>query len=245
MSGRYNMGVYPEVRVYADPFDGLIVQLTELRGLIKIVPPLIEEDRGRRWREIGERPSDGEDGEVIDIYGDEAGPEEGYGFADFGRTIRVAAVVFGWAVFQDYLVRELKRSYLSYDLSGYPALAVLVDEDVRNWDRRFDQVVKRYRNFAGISLSSLSSWDHVRHARELRNALVHNQGQYTQAYLKTKLAYRPTEEDLHGSPPPADDAALINHEVIPLSPMLADMVITQLHTAATEVRERVDQALRK
>jgi hypothetical protein len=239
------MSVYPEVRVYADPFEGLIVQLAELRGLIKIVPPLIDEDRERRWREISERPSDGEDGDVIDVYGDEAGPEEGYGFADFGRTIRVAAVVFAWAVFQDYLARELKRNYLDYDLSESPVLAVLVDEDVRNWDRRFDQIRKRYRDFGGIVLNELPSWDQVLHAQELRNALVHNQGQYTRAYLKTKLAYRPTEEDLDGSPPPADDAALINHEVIPLSPTLADAVIMQLHTAATEVREAVDQARRK
>jgi hypothetical protein len=107
--GRYNLSVYPEVRAYADPFEGLTVQLTELRGLIKTVPPLIEADRERRWTEIGERPSDGEDGEVIDVYGAEAGPEEGWGFADFGRTIRVAAVVFAWAVFQDYLAHELKR----------------------------------------------------------------------------------------------------------------------------------------
>lgn len=235
----------PEVRVYADPFEGLIVQLTELRGLIKIVPPLIEEDRERRWREISERPSDGEDGEVIDVYGDEAGPEEGYGFADFARTIRVAAVVFGWAVFQDYLAHELKRSYLDYDLSGSPALAVLVNEDVRTWDRRFDQIRKRYRDFGGIVLNELPSWDQVLHAQALRNALVHNQGQYTRAYLKTKLAYRPTEEDLHGFPPPADDAALIDREVIPLSPALAEAVITQLQTAAIEVREAVDQARRK
>lgn len=69
--------MYPEVRVYPDPFEGLRVQLTEMRGLVKIVPPLIEADRERRWREIGERPSDGEDGDVIDVYGDEAGPEEG------------------------------------------------------------------------------------------------------------------------------------------------------------------------
>jgi hypothetical protein len=149
------MSVYPEVRVYADPFEGLTVQLTELRGLIKIVPPLIDADRERRWKEIGERPSDGEDGEVIDVYGDEAGPEEGYGFADFGRTIRVAAVVFAWAVFQDYLARELKRSYLSYDLSESPALAVLVAEDVRSWDRRFDQIRRRYRDFGGIVLDKL------------------------------------------------------------------------------------------
>jgi hypothetical protein len=237
------MSVYPEVRVYADPFEGLTVQLTELRGLIKIVPPLIEADRERRWTEIGERPSDGEDGDVVDVYGAEAGAEEGWGFADFGRTIRVAAVVFAWAVFQDYLARELKRSYLGYDLSKSRALAVLVEDDVRNWDRRFDRIVKRYGDFAGIALSKLPSWAEVLHAQELRNALVHNQGQYTRAYLKTKLAYRPTEEDL----PFAlvdDDSALIDHEVIPLSFTLADAVITQLLAAATEVRAAIDQARR-
>ena len=239
------MSMYPEVRFYADPFEGLRVQLDELRGLIKIVPPLIDEDRERRWREISERPSDGEDGDVIDVYGDEAGPEEGYGFADFGRTIRVAAVVFAWAVFQDYLARELKRSYLDYDLSEFPALAVLVEEDVRNWDRRFDQITKRYRDFGGIALSELSSWDQILHAQELRNALVHNQGQYTRAYLKTKLAYRPTEEDLDGSPPPVEDAALINREVIPLPLTFADAVIAQLQNAATELREAIDRTRRK
>jgi hypothetical protein len=119
MSSGTTWRVHPEVRVYADPFDGLKVQLTELRGLIKIVPPLIDKDRERRWREISERPSDGEDGDVIDIYGDEAGPEEGYGFAEFDRTIRVAAVVFAWAVFQEYLARELERSYL--DIT-YPSI---------------------------------------------------------------------------------------------------------------------------
>ncbi|HEX5929528.1 MAG TPA: hypothetical protein VFY48_09050 [Solirubrobacterales bacterium] len=237
--------MHPEVRVYADPFDGLKVQLAELRGLIKTVPPLIDQDRERRWREISERPSDGEDDDVIDIYGDEAGPEEGYGFAEFDRTIRVAAVVFAWAVFQDYLARELKRSYLDYDLSEYPALAKLVEEDVRNWDRRFDQIAKRYRDFGEIALSKLSSWDQILHAQALRNALVHNQGQYTLAYLKEKLAHRPTKEELDGSTPPADDAELIDREVIPLSFELADAVITHLDTAATEVRGAVDQARRK
>jgi hypothetical protein len=236
------MSVYPEVRVYADPFEGLTVQLTELRGLIKLVPPLIEADRERRWKEISERPSDGEDGDVIDVYGAEAGAEEGWGFADFGRTIPVAALVVAWAVFQDYLARELRRNYLSYDLSEYSALAVLVEEDVRNWDRRFEQLKKRYRDFAGIALSELRTWDQVLHAQELRNALVHNQGQYTRAYLNTKLAYRPTKDDLHGFTPPADDADLIDHEIIPLSLTLADAVITQLRAAATEVREAIDQA---
>lgn len=232
------MGVYPEVRHYSDPFEGLTVQLTEMRGLIRIVPPLVEADRERRWREISERPSDGEDDEIIDIYG----AEEGWGFADFGRTIRVSAVVFAWAIFQDFLARELKRTFLGHDLSEHPALAKLVEEDVRIWDRRFDQLKNRYRDFAGIRLSDLPSWDRILHALELRNALVHNQGEYTRAYLNTNLAYRPTEEDLQGFPPPADDAGLINHEVIPLSLELAQATVTQLLVAAAEVREAIDSA---
>jgi hypothetical protein len=241
-SRRYNMTMHPAVRFYADPFEGLTVQLTELRGLIKIVPPLIDADRERRWREISERPGDGEDGDVVDVYGAEAGSEEGWGFADFGRTIRVAAVVFAWAVFQDYLARELKRNYVSYDLSEHPALAMLVEEDVRTWDRRFDQIKKRYRDFGGIALAKLPRWDQVLHAQELRNALVHNQGQYTRAYLRTKLAYRPTEADLDGFAPPTDDVGLIDHEVIPLSLTLADAVISQLLAAAAEVRQAIDHS---
>jgi hypothetical protein len=78
-------------------------------------------------------------------------------------------------------------------------------------------------------------WDQVHHAQELRNALVHNQGQYTQKYLNTRLAHRPTNDELHGFSPRTDDA-LINREVIPLSLGLVDGAITQLLEAATEVR---------
>jgi hypothetical protein len=242
--GRYNINVHPQVRIYADPLEGLTAQLTELRGLIKFVPPLIDADRERRWAEISARPSDGEDGEVIDIYEAEAGAAEGWGFADFPRAIRVAAVVFAWAVFHDYLARELKRRYLSYDLSEFPALAVLAEDDLRRWDRRFDQIKKRYRDFAQIKLSELASWQEILHAQELRNALVHNQGQYTRAYLRTTLAHRPTEEDLGAFGSSTDDDALVDDELIPLSFTLADTVITQLLTAAGEVREALDQTQR-
>lgn len=116
---------------------------------------------------------------------------------------------------------------------------MLVEEDVRSWDRRFEQLRRRYRDFAGIALNELPSWDQVLHAQELRNALVHNQGQYTRAYLATRLAYRPTTEDLLGITPPSDDSSLIDHEVFPLSRKLADTVITELHLAATEVHQAV------
>jgi hypothetical protein len=234
--------VYPEVRVYSDPFEGLTVQLTELRGLIKVVPPLIETDRQRRWDEIGARPSEGEDGDMIDVYEAEAGAEEGWGHADFARTIYVAAVVTAWAVFQDYLARQLNESYLSFDLSQHPPLAALVDEEVRTWDRRFDKIEKRYRDFAGIPLAQWPSWDRVRHVHELRNALVHNQGQYTAAYLRTKLAYRPTKDDLSGFTPPGNDDGLINHETIPLSFTMVDDLIAQLIEVAAEVRDTISRS---
>lgn len=113
---------------------------------------------------------------------------------------------------------------------------------MRSWDRRFDQLKNRYRDFADVRLSELPSWDRILHALELRNALVHNQGEYTRAYLKTNLAYRPTKQDLQGFPPPAGDAGLINHEVIPLSLELAEATVTQLLVAATEVRDAIGGA---
>lgn len=236
--GGTSRGVYPEVRVYSDPYEGLTAQLTQLRGLVKLVPPLIEADRRRRWDEISSRPSDGEDDEVIDVYSKEAGAEEDWGFANFDHTIYLAAVVTAWAAFQDYLARQLAKRYLRYDLSEHPPLAKLVQEDVRSWDRRFDALIKRYSDFAGVALKALPGWDHVVHAQELRNALVHNQGQYTRAYLKTKHAYRPTEDDLPFAP--RTDEGLVDHEVIPLSRTLVDSVITQLLAVAMAVREALD-----
>jgi hypothetical protein len=64
----------------------------------------------------------------------------------------------------------------------------------------------------------LPSWDQVRHAQELRNALVHNQGQLHELVPEDE-ARLPTDarRGLHGFAPPADDAGLIDHQVIPLS----------------------------
>ncbi len=144
-------------------------------------------------------------------------------------------------VFREYLVRQLKANYLNFDLSEHPPLAKLVEEETRVWDRRFDQIEKRYKDFAGIKVTDWPSWEYVRHANELRNALTHNLGQYTSAYLRTKLAYRPTSEDLHGFSSPSSDDGLINRESIPLSSTMADTVIGQLIEVAREVRDAIQQ----
>jgi hypothetical protein len=231
--------MYPHIRHSSDPFEGLEAQLMELIGLIKIVPPLIEADRERRWNEIGARPGD-PDSDWIDIYETEAGPEEGWGFADFSHTIQAAALVTAWGTFHECLIRQLLEKCLDYDLKGHPALACLIADERRKLDRRFDDVQQRYSDFAKINLKALPRWDSVTHAHQLRNALVHNAGQYTQSYLKTKLARRPTKEDFDGVTPPKSDARLIDKELIPLSPEFTEQVIFGLIEAAREVRDALD-----
>lgn len=234
--------MYPDVRAYSDPFEGLKAQLTPLRGLIKIVPPLIDEERQRRYEAIGARPGSPDDPDMIEIYESEAGPEEGYGHADYARTIYFAAVITAWTTFQDYLARQLEVNYLRYDLSDHPLLATLVKDETRDWDYRFDKIVQRYRDFAGIRLKKVTGWDHVQHARELRNALVHNQGLYTSNYLATRFAFRLTKDDLLGAPPPPDDADWIDEEAIPLSYARVDQVIGQLIEVGAEVRAAIRKA---
>lgn len=127
--------MYPHIRHSSDPFEGLKAQLMELIGLIKIVPPLIEADRERRWNEIGARPGD-PDSDWIAIYETEAGPEEGWGRADFSHTIQAAAVVTAWGTFHECIIRQLLEECLAYDLKGHPALACLIADERRKLDRR-------------------------------------------------------------------------------------------------------------
>jgi hypothetical protein len=131
------------VRHYSDPYQGLEVQLAQLKGLVRIVPPLIEADRNRRWNEIGERDGEPEE-EMIDIYASEAGPEEGWGHADFARTLYSTAIVTAWETFNVYLVRQLFEVCLSYNLREHPVLEKLVEDERRTWGRRFENVQRRY-----------------------------------------------------------------------------------------------------
>ncbi|MGH2777279.1 MAG: hypothetical protein ACRDJB_01370 [Actinomycetota bacterium] len=226
----------PRLRSYADSYDGLDEQLVELRGFIRVVPPLIQEDRDRRWTEIGSRPGD-PDREMIDIYESEAGPGEGWGHADFARILYSAAIITAWEVFRVYLVQQLHAMSLRYNLTDHPALAIIVLEERRRLDRRFEAVQRRYKEFASIELAKIPGWDAVLHAQALRNALVHNLGHFTQAYLNTGRARRPTKEDAFGFSPPKDDADLIDEVSIPLSEAISDQVIEQLLEFAAKVKD--------
>lgn len=218
----------PHVRSHRDALGGLRQQFAELRGLVHIVPPLIEEDRDRRWKEIGSRPSDGSD-EWIEVYEREAGPEEGWGHADFAHAVLSSAAVTGWEAFHASLSRLLQARYLAYDLAEHPALRLLVSAELRDWDRRFDALRDRYKDLAGIRFSQLPGWSRVVHARELRNAITHNFGQYTERYLRVQDARRPDRDAYFG---PTSDQALIDNYAIPLDTAFVTEVLEGLYAFA-------------
>jgi len=220
-------------------FQRLNDELLELRGLIRLVPPLIEEDRQRRWEEIGDRPGD-PDLEWIDIYEREAGPDEGWGHADFARVLYASTVVTAWETFRFHVTSSLFDATLRYDLSAHPALRMVVAAERRSWDRRFEVVVRRYKDFLGIQLTSLTKWESVRHAQLLRNAIIHNAGRYTTEYVKFKAALRPDPADPYRFGPVPRDEQLVGKEEIPLSRGPIDGLIDDLSSAALELQQRLE-----
>jgi hypothetical protein len=229
----------PELRAYSDPYDALRQQLQQLLGLIKLVPPLIEADRERRWNEIGDRPGDPEV-DMIEIYETEAGPEEGYGHAQYDRILYSTAVVTAWESFHVYLAHLLDRRCLRYDLKEHPVLSSLVDTERSKWDRQFQLLVSRYSQFGRVKLSDLGqTWNDVLHAQELRNALVHNLGYYTANYVKRPDARWPTEEDdvPYAIPDTLDE--LVNRQPIPLGEAFTAGVITKLLDSAKVIGDRL------
>lgn len=133
-------------------------------------------------------------------------------------------------------MRQLSGVCLKHDLREYPVLAKLVEEERRKWDRRFDDLKRRYKDFVQIELEKLPSWQDIEHAREFRNALVRNLGLYTAPYLKTSLARRPVREHWEFHLPDTDEN-LVDNEPIPLDLELSEKVIADLLGAAKEVND--------
>ena len=96
------------IRGFADPLDGLLMQLDELRGFAHTVPPLIDADRQAIWNRVASSPGN-PDEDMLDTFAKEACEGTGGGFADFGRVAYSAALVLGWELFRDYLALHLAK----------------------------------------------------------------------------------------------------------------------------------------
>jgi hypothetical protein len=215
------------VRDFADPLDGLLWQMDELRGFARVVPPLIEQDRQALWDRLGSEPSDGEQ-ELIDVYSQESGRDTGYGFARYDRVVFSAALVLGWEVFRDYLVINL--AYRIRNPGGWhrSSLRDTLEKDL-SWlspERLVDRIGK-----GGVQLENLPGFDDVRQIQHTRNAIVHNQGLYTVDYVQGTTPRWPTDEDgwnpTGNMTPDERNKYLLDRKQIPLD---ADYIRTSLDT---------------
>jgi hypothetical protein len=179
---------------YANPLEGLLAQLDELRGFARTVPPLIQADREARWLRLSEEAPRYEGEETIEAYSRESGSDTGYGFAPFGRTVLAATTVLGWEVFRDYLALRL-AAIESGRRWGRRTARDQREEEL--WSMPLDRLKKAFAA-VGIRIGQLKGWETLGEIQLTRNAIVHNHGRYTREYLHHSKARYPTDEDLAG-----------------------------------------------
>jgi hypothetical protein len=225
------------IRDFADPLDGLLMQLDELRGFARTVPRLIDADRQATWEKVASSPGDADE-DILDAFAREAGEGTGGGFADFGRTVYSAALVIGWEVFRDYLALHLaERQRLPERLGG--RRTVRDDLEMKLTELPLHKLAEGYGRL-GIMLDQLPGWKAIREIQFTRNAIVHNLGRYTPQYFeKVEEPRYPPEKEMPWGFATATSKeelqdALIDREEIPLD---YDYVSGSLATCAAFARE--------
>lgn len=229
------------IRDFADPLDGLLMQLDELQGFVRTVPPLIDADRQATWDRVASSPGS-PDEDMLDVFAREAGEGTGGGFADFGRTVYSAALVLGWELFRDYLALQLAaRERLPKRLGGRHTVRDELERELTKFP--FFKLAKRYGGI-GISLDQFTDWKAIREIQFTRNAIVHNLGRYTQEYFdKVEAPRYPGKEEMPwGIVETVSNKALqqelIDREEIPLGFNYVDGALITCARFAREVNAR-------
>lgn len=236
-----------------EPFDGLLAQLVEFRGLVKTVPRLIEEDRDRRRQE--NRPGDGALG--WSQWEKDAGEEEGWGHADFARYIRGSVLSLAWEYFQDCLVREGMQVEPSMNrgtdgdearqrrwfqlFRGESQQSREQEEELRD----FRSIRRWYRNDLHVPLEDLPKWSELEQIRLTRHAFVHNLGRYSEQYVRGPLPQAPRIEDFPGSYQPGEEVGnfdwedLVDEVLLPLSEDLVLFYLETIDESSVLIRTRL------
>lgn len=222
----------PYVRDFSDPAEGLLLQLEELEGFARTVPPLIEADRQQLWDKVMAEPGD-PDEDPADAYGAASGRGTGGGFADFARTVYVASLVLGFEAFKDYLVLHLAAREGPDRWFGRRTVRNSLEEKLSTLP--FPKLVGRYER-VGVSPKEMEHWNRIEEIHLTRNALVHNHGRYTRRYFMGVATPRyPTNHDTFGIDVGRSISEeqrkewLVDRENIPIS---YDYVAESLHTLA-------------
>ena len=171
------------------------MQLGELEGFARTVPPIIDGHWQSLWDEVMSQPGD-PDEDPLDAFGRAAGEGTGGGFANFGRTVLVAAVVLGFETFKDFLALHLARRLDPSRRFGRTSIRDELEKELT--ELTFPDLIARYKSI-GIKPRRIKNWADVEEIQFTRNALVHNHGRYTSQYFNAiKKPRYPTKEDMHG-----------------------------------------------
>jgi hypothetical protein len=228
------------IRDFADPFDGLLMQLDELRGFARTVPPLIEADRQATWERIASSPGDGDE-DLVDAFARASGEGTGGGFADFGRTVYSATLVLGWELLRDYLALHLAERERGPRVTG--RRTIRDDLEIKLAELSLFKLAQRYERL-GIIFHQFAEWTAIREIQFTRNAIIHNVGRYTSEYFKKvefpryppandtvwRLARRLPEKGLQ--------EVLTDREEIPLDFHYVNMALTTCSAFARETNSR-------
>lgn len=229
------------MRAYLDPLEGLERQLEEFKGFASIVPKLVATDRERRWNEIAKRPAPTGERELVEVYEEKSGPEEGWGWADFERIALASALALSWELFREFLVGEFME-HMNAWVEGTPEqVKQLRDEEESKLSRDFNHLRRRYATMLNIPLTAenIPRWVEVEDIQLVRHAIVHNQGFYTNTYARRPNA-RPPRENAFGLRPAPDQ--WINREIIPVDLEYVTDSLDLLLATARHIRRQLEQS---
>jgi hypothetical protein len=185
----------PHVRHFADPLEGLHLQLEELTAFARAVPRVIEAHREEVWDQVMAQPGD-PDEDPLDAYANAIDEGPGGGFANFERTVYIASIALGFEAFMDYLALNLAKRERVSRFWGRTTVRDALEEEITRLD--FPKLIARFKK-QQIYPRKLPEWDDIEEIQFTRNALVHNHGLYNRQYFNgVKNPRYPTKDDTHG-----------------------------------------------
>ena len=210
----------PYVRDFADPFEGLQVQLKELEAFARVVPQIIETHRKEVWNEVMAAPGDPEV-DPLDAFAEAVNEGPGGGFSNFERTVYIAALTLGFEAFTDYLALNLAHRERGDAFISRATARDQLEEEITRLD--FPKLIGRFKS-VNVYPRELSGWETIEEIQFTRNAVVHNHGRYNRQYFNVvKQPRYPTSDDMSGwdptreMPEPEKKEWLVDREDVPLN----------------------------
>ena len=204
---------------FADPFEGLQLQLKELEAFARVIPQILEAHRKEVWDEVMAQPDP--DVDPLDAFAEAIDEGPGGGFSNFERTVYIATLALGFEAFTDYLALNLAHRERGDVFISRTTARDQLEEEITRLD--FPKLIARFKG-VNVYPRKLRGWEAVEEIQFTRNAVVHNHGRYNRQYFNVVKEPRyPTSNDMSGWDPTRDMAEhekkdwLVDREDLPLN----------------------------